>query len=133
MNKARWPMKCALVITIFSLMPTGCSPGDAKIQQQLTGTWVVDVGSDARSTNIIHQDGRYEAEVIGLTNGHIASMEGTLSVRNGVLTMTTTKHSNTNAPNPFVQRGRVIRVNAHELVVRWDDMPNETVLRKVDR
>ena len=125
-------MKYTITFIFLSLLLTGCGRRDAKIQQELTGTWVVDFGHGMSDRTAIHSDGSFESQITGYTNGSVVSLEGTFLAKDGELVETVTKHSQTNAPVPFVMHGHIIRFDGHELVTKWDTAASDSVARKVE-
>jgi len=128
-------MKYLLTLIVVSLLLTGCGRRDARLQQALTGTWVVDLGNNIRSVNIIGANTGFAAQVTGFTNGSVVRIEGTFRVRNGELIETVTKDSQPNEKVPFVVRGHIIHLDDRELVARWDTKPYSVVVvaRKIKR
>jgi hypothetical protein len=126
-------MKHAFAFLALSLLLTACGRNDARLQRQVTGTWVVEVGNNIRSVNLIRPDGSYAAKVTGFTNGSVVMIEGTFRVKNGELIETVTKSSQTNEKVPFTVHGKIIRLNEHEIVAKWDTKPVSVVVvaRKV--
>jgi len=121
-------MKHLFIFVALSLLLTACDSRDAKIQQQVTGTWVVDVDQHIRSLNIIKPDGRFAAKVTGFTNGSVIIIEGTFQARGGELIETVTKSSQKNEKVPFVVHGQIIRLNEREMVTKWDTKPQSVVV-----
>jgi len=126
-------MKHVFTFIILCLLLTACGRSDARLQRQVTGTWVVDVGNNIRSVNLIRPDGSYAAKVTGFTNGSVVMIEGTFLVKNGELVETVTKSSQKDEKVPFVVRGHIISLTDHEMVARWDTKPVSVVVvaRKV--
>ena len=121
-------MKYLSLFVVLSLLLTGCGSRDAKIQQQVAGTWVVEVDRNIRSLNIIRPDGRFAAKVTGFTNGSVIMIEGTIQARGGGLIETVTKSSQKSEKVPFVVHGQIIRLNERELVTKWDTKPQSVVV-----
>jgi hypothetical protein len=123
-------MKYTITFILLGLLLTGCGRRDAKIQQQLTGTWV-ETGDSFRSTRVVCSSGSFDFQITGLTNGITVKEAGTLLARDGDLIITVTNDSRTNASlMPQVLHGRVVRLDEHDLVVRWDGIDKDTVLQK---
>jgi hypothetical protein len=125
-------MKYTITFIFLSLLLTGCGRRDAKIQRELTGTWVVDSGVGISDRTVIHSDGSFECQETGYTNGSVVSFEGTLLAKDGELVETVTKHSQKGTPVPFVLHIHIIRFDGHELVWKWDRAASESVARKVE-
>jgi len=124
-------MKNTITFIFLSLLLTGCGRRDSQIQQELTGTWV-ETGDSFRSTRVVSPSGSFDFQITGLTNGITVKEEGTLLARDGDLIITLTKDSRTNATfSPQGLRGRIVRLNDHELVVRWDGIDKDVVSQKV--
>jgi hypothetical protein len=113
-------MKYTITLILLSLLLTRCGRRDAKIQQQVTGTWVVHYGGDIRCTNIIRPDGGYTATVTGFPNGSVIRIEGTILARGGDLIETITSDSETNQNVPIVVRGHIISLDDHQMITKWD-------------
>lgn len=126
-------MRLLLTFIALSLVLTSCGHGDAKSQNQLTGTWVADFPSGVRSTWIIHADGSYFGQLTGFKSGRVVSLEGKVQLKNGFLLDTCTKHSDTNATVPFVIHGYIISMNDHEIISKWEGRNEFTTHRKVER
>jgi len=130
---------------VSSVLLTACgqrepSPleSDAEIQAKLVGTWVregTDSDGEYRTVNTISADGDYVAEgtfVVSNTARRFTE-SGTILFRGGVLTQTTTKHSNTNARLPMVERTRIVRLDGRELVLQAEERPAvSATFRKVN-
>jgi hypothetical protein len=110
-------MKTIFPFVLLSFLMAGCGRHDATIQKELTGTWHRDYGHGFQITNIIAADGSYQAQVVGLNNVTVGSSEGSLIAKNGVLTDTMTKNSNTNVQTPQVVEWQIIHIDRHELVI----------------
>lgn len=139
-----FPMRLVSMIMLSALL-TACgqrdaSPAesDAEIQKKLAGTWVKEetnkFGDQFRTVTVIAPDGSYVAEgtfvVSNKTNRF--SQAGTILFSDGVLTDTATKHSNTNARLPMVERTRIVRLDDRELVLQSVERPEVSVtFRKV--
>ena len=121
-------MKQVFTFIILCLLLTACGRSDARLQQQMTGTWVVEVGNNIRSVNIIKPDGSFAAKVTGFTNGSVVMIEGTFLAKNGALVETVTKSSQQNEKVPFVVQGHIIRLNNQEMVAKWDTKPVSVVV-----
>lgn len=131
---------------MLSLLLTACGQRhpslverDAEVQQKLAGTWVKEetnkYGDQFRTASVIAPDGSYVAEgtfvVSNRTNRF--SESGTFLVSNGVLTDTTTKHSDTNARLPTAYRARIVRLDGRELVLQSEERPEvSATFRKVN-
>lgn len=126
-------MKYSIPFILLTLLLAGCGCRDAKIQQQVTGTWVVHYGGDIRCTNTIRPDGGYSASVTGFPDGHTISVEGTMVAKGGDLIETITSDSETNQPVPIVVRGHIITLDDHQMITKWDAKQAETtVAQKVE-
>ena len=97
----------------------------------LAGTWVMDLGSGARSTSIVSPDGSFVCQTTGFSNRDDITFAGNIKVKGRVLTYTITSDSQPRAHVPRVRYGHVIRMDVHELVVKWDNTGTEAVFRKV--
>jgi len=127
-------MKYTITFLLLALLLMSCGRRDAKIQQKLTGTWGVDInlkGRQLHSTSIVSPDGSFADEITGFADGRIMKTEGRLLATNGMLIDIVTKNSETNARVPGTLRGRIVRLNDHELIVRWDGNDKDAVLQKV--
>jgi hypothetical protein len=123
----------AIIFILLSCLLTACGGRDAELQRKLTGTWDGDLGQNVHSRTVVHADGSFEALLTGYPNGELIKIEGMLQAKEGRLIDTVTKCSATNVPVPYVLHGRMVRIDDHECVVRWDGATNETHSRKVER
>ena len=121
-------MKYALPILCLTLFLSGCGNNDAKLQEQLTGTWVADLGNNIRSMNVINSKGNFAARFIGYTNSTEIRIEGTFKVTGGALIETVTKSSVKTEKVPFMVRGQIIRLNSQEMVTKWETKPVSVVV-----
>jgi hypothetical protein len=126
-------MKYPITFIFLSLLLTSCGRNDAKIQQRLSGTWDIDRGFGVHGTLVVSPDGSIKSQFTGFTNGFILQVEGTLLAKDGGLIETVTKVNETNGTLPRSIRGRIVHLNDHELVVRWDGMKSDIVSQKVER
>ncbi|HEY1718687.1 MAG TPA: hypothetical protein VGH42_10415 [Verrucomicrobiae bacterium] len=118
------------IFIFLGLLLTGCGRSDAKIQRQLTGTWV-EKGDSFRSTRAVSPSGNFDFEITGLTNGITVKEEGTLLAKDGDLIITVTNDSRTNATlMAHGLHGRIVSLNNDDLVVRWDGIDKDMVLQK---
>jgi len=131
---------------MLSLLLTACGQRhpsavetDAEIQKKLAGTWVNEetnkYGDQFRTVTVIAPDGSYVAEGTFVVSNKTDrfSEAGTIRVSGGVLTDTTTKHSDTNARLPFVERTRIVRFNDRDLVLQSEERPEvSATFRKVN-
>ena len=129
-------MRHASTIMLIMLL-TACeqrepSPvmSDADIQQKLAGTWIKEMnlndGVQVRSVTVFRPDGSYTGKgtIVGSNETQWASEAGTFLVRGGVLILTLTKHSSTNARLPVVTRDRIVRLTDRELVMKSEERPD---------
>lgn len=132
-------MKLTITVLVLALLAAGCGSrdepkhafGDVGIRKEMVGTWCFEVGrSKGRMT--IGPDGHYigRIEVTGSNAVRSVEMEGTQEVKGDTLIDTVTKDTQTNAPVPRTSRGRIIRVTEDEMVLRWEGMDSDSVLRK---
>ena len=124
-------MRFPLALILLSLLLTACNRPGAKIQQELAGTWVVDLGGNLRSTDVIKPNGSYECQITGDASGRIVTVDGILLVKDNLLTDTVTKHNDTNLPAPPVFHGHLISIDEHQFIAQWDGLTNATVARKI--
>ena len=110
-------MKTILAFVLLSLLLAGCSRRDTTIQKELTGTWTRQLGHGFQITNVIAPDGSYQCQIVGLTNGAIDTLEGSLVAKNGVLIDTVRKDSDTNQQTPRVMQWQIVQIDKHELVL----------------
>jgi len=132
----RSPEKFTISLFTLILLLTACgqrhaSPveGDAEIQSKLVGTWVretTDNDGEYRTVDTISPDGSYAAEGTFVVSNKTRRFTeaGTILFSSGVLTQTTTRHSNTNARLPFVERTRIVRLDDRELVLQSEERPD---------
>jgi hypothetical protein len=131
-------MKTILTFVLLSLLLTGCSRRDTTIQKELTGTWTRHFGNGLAITNIIMPNGSYQCQIVGLPNGTIDSLEGSMIAKNGVLIDTVTKDSSdTNQQTPRVIQWEIVHIDKHELTlsgkVYSDAAPIKTTMEKVEK
>ena len=100
---------------------------DARTRQNLAGTWVVDTGSFT-----VRPDFSYVGQFTNSTAGKIVTNEGTFQVRDGFLIDTMTKSSGAHAHVPYITRLRIVRADAHQMVIDENDDSGDIkiVLRK---
>ena len=132
----RSPEKFTLSLFTLILLLTACSQrhaspveGDAEIQAKLVGTWVMErtnIDGERRDVLTIAADGSYVAEMTSVMSNETRrdSESGTSLFRGGVLTDTTTSHSDTNARLPYVERTRIVRLDDRELVLQSEERPD---------
>ena len=99
-------------------------PSDAAIRRELPGTWVPPGGG---STCIIGSDGHFVAQ---LTGKRVGRLEGTWQVQDGFMIYTFTNSSFTKYV-PYTIRGRILRMDGHELAVQ-EDAKTVEVTQKVE-
>ncbi len=100
------------------------------MQKQLAGTWTFEAryggGITSEETVTVAPDGRYST-TINLptrTNGpRTVNFEGTFRVENGFLIDIMTKNSQTNAPVPYTNRIRIVRIDDRELFLDFEKIP----------
>ncbi len=102
-------------------------------RSRLAGTWIVNVGGNVQFITTVTPNGTYVCRLDGLTNGVTRRLEGTEQIKNGFLIDLCTYDSQTNTSVPRTNRFRIIRMNDHEMVLKWDGNPYETVVRKIER
>jgi len=109
----------------------------------LPGTWIITNidGRDVSSTISVGPNGAYDGQVVARVgqDGFAKTffLSGIFEVLNGLLIETTTKHSDTNAPVPMISTSCIIRIDEHELVMKYPTAPpgvsyptNEIIFRK---
>ena len=98
---------------------------DDEIRSNLAGKWEQ---PDSSGIYTIRQDGSYIGKWTKPA-GKIVTLEGSFRVEDGYMINTVTNSSETKLPNPEVYRNRIIRANAHEIVIN-DIGDVRLVLRK---
>ena len=124
------PMRLAVAIVLLSLLATGCHRSGASIQLLMAGTWEIDRGDGIHGTLIIAPDGNWKSQSTGYQNGFTLMLEGTALVKDGFWIETVTKNNITNAV-PRVTHSRIVRIDAHEFVMRPDGWHFDIVAKKV--
>lgn len=110
---------------------------DADIQKKLLGTWTRETNADGEqwiTVNVYKPDGSYVAQgtIVGTNETRKFSEAGTFLVKGGVLILTMTNHSNTNARLPLVERSHIVRLDGRELSIRAEDRPDvEGIFRRL--
>jgi hypothetical protein len=99
-------------------------PSDAAIRRELPETWVPPGGG---STCIFGSDGHFVAQ---LTGKRVGRLEGTWQVQDGFMIYTFTNSSFTKYV-PYTIRGRILRMDGHELAVQ-EDAKTVEVTQKVE-
>jgi len=144
-------MRILLKFTLIYLLPilvlSACSHSDkpearlsdAELRQRLTGTWRNDShldlsgGIHVKSETVVDGDGAYLLLLTNTLSDGVrkAAIEGTLQVKNGLLIDTITKDitGNTLVPRPGGV-GRIIRLDAQELVVRSTNDDKTVIYQK---
>jgi hypothetical protein len=137
----------ASILAILALIVSACNQNpDARAQKLLVGTWSMTAnyewGYNATITISIGPDGKYVCQVVGRGESgteRTFDMQGTWHVQNGVLIDTMIYNSTTNYTLPSVSRGRIVRIDNREMLLRWErnegwDYPtNETLYRKISK
>jgi hypothetical protein len=95
-------MKFTPIIFALGLLLTGCSRHDAKLADQVAGTWM-----SAHTVWTLSPDGSFHSRLAGTNDNVIkeAIYDGTWSVQDGFLVTTITKRSSQNLTNPPPSRG----------------------------
>ena len=117
-------MRFTITLVVLSLLLTSCGRSDARRQRELTGTWVADFPNGLRTTCTVKPDGSYSARLC-FTNGSVTTLAGRMQIKGGFIVDTCTKRSDTNAV-PFVEKGYIVHIDAHEIVSRWPGSPFDT-------
>jgi len=136
-------MRFAPLFFVLILLLTACGrraaapslSGDAEAQSKLTGNWILEVVRDGihfKSFTTVASDGEYVSQ---LTDNGIRTfeLEGTWLIKDGILTDTITKHSNTNTHLPIVSRDLIIRLDDQELIVKAKERPELQVVFRKDK
>jgi hypothetical protein len=124
--------KLPFALILLSLWLTACNRPGVKIQQELAGTWVVDLGGNLRSTDVIQPNGSYECQITSDAHGRTATIGGILLVRGDSLIDTVIRHQSTNLLTPTIFHGHVLHIDDREFIAQWDGLTNATVARKVE-
>jgi hypothetical protein len=98
-----------------------------------TGNWIIVLGGSAKSSFVIEPDGSFICQTTGVSDRSDITYKGSIAIKDGVLTQTTTSDSQPRAQVPRVRSAHVIRMDVHELVVKWDNTGTETIFRKATR
>ncbi len=120
-------MKAYILAGLFSLfglssIAADTPPSDARIQQQIAGTWFM-YWMVLHETITIGTNGdymAYDTSAPSWTNTN--RLEGTIKIRDGLMIDTILKSSITNQPVPHVSTNVIIRLTDHELIFRAQDM-----------
>jgi hypothetical protein len=140
-------MKASVLVLTLVFVLAGCSRrGDARLQEDLTGTWVA-TGSNAngggfKSTVDISPNGNYLCQLVGSSKSgqnQTNSLEGNFMIRDGEVIDTVTKRDSIHETVPNSTRARIIRIDGREMVLHWDvpegvrSATNDLVFRKVNK
>jgi hypothetical protein len=137
-------MNLRLQFFALLLLLTACNRNsDARLQGKLPGTWTTShdyIGFTDTSTVTVGPTGAYDMQVTEVSsNGttRIFTLSGICDVRNGLLIDTITKHSQTDVPLPVISTSSIVRLDTHELVIKYlpgqNAMTNEIIFRKVEK
>jgi hypothetical protein len=134
-------VKVATLMFGFSLLLTGCDrQGDARLRSEIAGTWAMarrhPDGSSVSNTVTISRSGRYVSQAtMRDPYGSIRTTrcEGIVEIKDGVVTDTMTKDSNTNALLPVSSPMRIVRIDERQLVLAWNFPTNEVIFRRVTK
>jgi len=78
-------------------------------------------------------DGSYVGRIFE-KNGSITTLEGKTQIKNGFIEDTCTKRNGTNVMVPCIERGRIIDMNACEIISTWEHSQfDTTTMRKVEK
>jgi hypothetical protein len=128
-------MKFILIITTLSLLLIGCSEQDINFSHQIAGTWTRQTSFNMRTfswTNPVtftatFSSGGSFTESLGHRDS-LVTYQGAWLVKEGELVMTVTNAQGTGnhqaGPVGSVDRGRIIRVDEHELIYETDGHTN---------
>jgi len=140
-------MKMPFALLILASVLAGCSrQTDARVPKDLAGTWIAtgsySNGDSFKSTITFDRSSNYVCQIVrqgasGTTR--TSDMEGNFQIQDGMLIDTMTKHSNTNAVLPTSTRTRIVRIDAREMVLKWESIEgehsptNDVVFRRIGK
>ena len=100
----------------------------------MVGTWSFDTfGGHDNGRTTVEPNGHYVCEItiFGSNGVRRVELEGTQHVTNGTLVNTIIRDSQTNAPPvPRTNQAKIIRLDHTELVLRYEGMERDAVLRR---
>ena len=111
-------MKFKPIVFALGLLLTGCSRHDAKLADQVAGTWM-----SAHTVWTLSPDGSFHSHLAGTNAGIIkeAVYDGTWSVQDGFLVTTITQRSSQNLTNLAsigqVDHQKIVRLDSTRLVL----------------
>ena len=111
-------MKFTPIVFAVCLLLTGCSRHDAKLADQVAGTWM-----SAHTVWTLSPDGSFHSLLAGTNDNVIkeAIYDGTWSVQDGFLVTTITKRSSHNLTNLAsigqVDHQKIVRLDSTSLVL----------------
>ena len=128
-------MKYMLPILALSIFLTACSHrSDVEIRKSLPGTWhfVQASSSDKgdQSMFTIAPDGDFTNDVIRADGTLAFEIAGTFQVQDEYLIGTVTKHSQKGKSLPYVLRAKIYHADEREMVIGYDGMTNQLILKK---
>lgn len=139
-------LRTTLITFLLGLLVMGCShrekPGTTSPEEQarhlLAGTWVTDMPSGAiiRCTTTFGSNGQYVCEIEILRSNTVqkkVELRGIQEVRDGVLIDTVLHDTQTNAPVPRTTHAQILRASEREVVLRWESMSADSVMRKEEQ
>jgi hypothetical protein len=138
-------MRTTLTPLLLGLLLVGCSRREGagvshedQLRHLLAVTWVMDMPSGAisRYTTTFGSNGQYVCEIQILRSNTVeerVELRGTQEVRGGVLIDTVLQDTQTNAPVPRTTRAQIIRASEREVVLRWESMTADSVMRKEEQ
>jgi len=135
-------VKLAILFLVLLPMLVACNRhgepsqarGDAELGRKMIGTWSSDTfGAHSKGMTTVVPNGHYvcEIKIFGSNGVRQVELNGTLQVTNGTLVDTITGDSQTNAaPVPRTSQAQIMRLDENELVLRYEGMDRDVVLRR---
>src|SRR5882724_11300690 len=116
------PMKKIVSVSLAILLLGGCLFLWHHFQKpSFTGNWIIVLGGSAKSSFVIEPDGSFICLTTGLSDRSDITYKGSIAIKDGVLPQTTTSDSQPRAQVPRVRSAHIVRMDVHELVVKWDN------------
>lgn len=127
------------------LLTGGCGrDADAQARNELVGTWVLrgnyEGGIPFISTITVGNTGNYSCRIVTYSESgseRVVDLGGIFQIEHGFLVDTMTTNSNTSAGLPTTTRAQIVRMDKHEMTLRWEKKKGvvypseEEVFRKV--
>ena len=135
------PMKIAMTCLMVIQLLAACSRRDEPKpasqvagRNKMAGNWLW-TNAYMKGAFTVESNGNYVGVLKRVGSNHLRNieMQGVMEIKDGVMIETVTKDTQTNGAVPRTSRAQIIRMDEREMVLRWEGLESDVILRRLNQ